>query len=156
MPIGLQAANDLYLDHISAGECAHLRVLCFLACGQDVTSAHCCSCCWRHWTSPGGHASNFGLSEAHVVSPLEDVRGEWFARACLLVFQRCLCFVRVSPALLGHYTNKLSSPIGLTGKAHSVTVSIPTMILLLVQVRQICGCSIDKLIQNRGQLLVSN
>ena len=25
-----QDVTDLYLDHISAGECAHLRVLCFL------------------------------------------------------------------------------------------------------------------------------
>ena len=30
MPFGLQAAIDLYLDHISAGECAHLHVLRFL------------------------------------------------------------------------------------------------------------------------------
>lgn len=29
------------------------------------------------------------------------------------------------------------------------------MLLLLVQVKQICGRSVDKLIQNRGQLLVS-
>lgn len=29
------------------------------------------------------------------------------------------------------------------------------MVLLLVQVRQICGRSIDKIMQNRGQLLVS-
>ena len=29
------------------------------------------------------------------------------------------------------------------------------MVLLLVQVRQICGCSVDELMQNRGQLLVS-
>ncbi len=29
------------------------------------------------------------------------------------------------------------------------------MVLLLVQVREMCGCSIDELMQNRGQLLVS-
>ncbi len=40
-------------------------------------------------------------------------------------------------------------------KTHSVTVPVPTMVLLLMQVKQICGRSTDKLIQNRGQLLVS-
>lgn len=158
-----------------------------VACEHETTSAHCCSCCWRHWTSSGGHASIFGLSKAHVVSPTEDVRGESFAQACLLMIQcgpqsvqitptsyaciHCMYTLHVdslvyvlchggsecwaSPALLGHYTNKPSSSTGLTGKAHSVTVSIPTMFLPLVQVRQICGCSIDKAMQNRGQLLVS-
>lgn len=77
--------------------------MCFAFCSsvayeQDASSAHCCSCCWRHWTSSRGHASIIGLSEAHVVSPIEDVRGEWPAQACLLMFQCCLHFVRVSPA----------------------------------------------------------
>lgn len=75
----------------------------------------------------------------------------------LLVYVSCY---RVSDswasrALLGHYTNKSSSRIGLTGKSHIVTVSVPTVILLLVQFRQVCGYSTDKLMQNRGQLLVS-
>ena len=30
MPIGLQAATDLYLDYISAGECVRLHVHCSL------------------------------------------------------------------------------------------------------------------------------
>lgn len=101
MPIGLQAATDLYLDHVSAGECVHLHVLCLLL-FSGLRTRHnicsCCSCCWRHWTSSGGHASVISLSEAHVVSPIEDVRGEWFAQACLLMIQCGLHFVIVIPA----------------------------------------------------------
>ena len=67
---------------VSVCTCVRFAVCSSVACVQAATYAHCCSCCWHHWTSPGGHTSIFGRSEAHVVSPIEDVRGEWLAQAC--------------------------------------------------------------------------